>query len=278
MTFSLITINYNNRDGLQKTIDSVVAQTFRDFEWIVIDGGSTDGSRELIEQFADHFAYWVSEPDGGIYNAMNKGIDAAHGEYLQFLNSGDWLNAPTTLQEFFATPFEGDIVYGDQDYFTNGILTESRKHPDHLSLKYLYEWSLGHGSSFIKRELLAREHYNEDYRIVSDWEFFLKMALRNATFVHRPVTVACFDMSGISSSNQTLLHNERNKVAATVLPECIKNDFAEADGLQQRLTAYEVQMDEQLKAICEYRSKRRLYRKLLNGYLRCVKLLDKLIG
>ena len=85
MKLSIITVNLNNREGLQKTIDSVVNQTFRDFEWIVIDGGSTDGSKELIEQYADHFAYWVSEPDKGIYNAMNKGIKVAKGEYLQFL-------------------------------------------------------------------------------------------------------------------------------------------------------------------------------------------------
>ena len=91
MKLSIITVNLNNRDGLQKTIDSVVSQTFKDYEWIVIDGGSTDGSKELIEQYADHFTDWVSEPDKGIYNAMNKGIGMASGEYIQFLNSGDSL-------------------------------------------------------------------------------------------------------------------------------------------------------------------------------------------
>lgn len=273
MKFSLITINFNNKDGLKKTIDSVVVQTFKDFEWIVIDGGSTDGSRELLEQYADHFAYWVSEPDHGIYNAMNKGIDHAHGEYLQFLNSGDWLNAPTTLQEFFATPLEGDIVYGDQDYYEGNKLVESRKHPDALSLKYLYEWSLGHSSSFIKRELLAETHYNENYRIVSDWEFFLKKALENKTFVHRPITVGCFDMSGISMANQELLHEERDSVVESLLPQCVRNDFEVIDRLESRLQAYDVQMDKQLQEVCQYRSKKKLNRKLLNLYLRIVKLI-----
>lgn len=272
MKLSLITINFNNKDGLKKTIDSVVDQTFKGFEWIVIDGGSTDGSRELLEQYADHFAYWVSEPDCGIYNAMNKGIDHAQGEYLQFLNSGDWLNAPTTLQEFFATPLEGDIVYGDQDYYEGNRLAESRKHPDALSLKYLYEWSLGHSSSFIKRELLAETHYNENYRIVSDWEFFLKKALENKSFVHRPITVGCFDMSGISMANQELLHEERDSVVESLLPQCVRNDFEVIDGLESRLQAYDVQMDKQLQEVCQYRSKKRLNRKLLNLYLRIVKL------
>lgn len=273
MKLSLITINFNNKDGLKKTIDSVVAQTFKGFEWIVIDGGSTDGSRELLEQYADHFAYWVSEPDCGIYNAMNKGVDHAQGEYLQFLNSGDWLNAPTTLQEFFATPLEGDIVYGDQDYYEGNRLVESRKHPDALSLKYLYEWSLGHSSSFIKRELLAETQYNENYRIVSDWEFFLKKALENKTFVHRPITVGCFDMSGISMANQELLHKERDSVVESLLPQCVRNDFEVIDRLESRLQAYDVQMDKQLQEVCQYRSKKKLNRKLLNLYLRIVKLI-----
>ena len=82
MKLSIITINYNNRDGLQKTIESVVSQSFKDFEWIVIDGGSNDGSRELIERYAESISYWVSEPDNGIYNAMNKGIRVSKGDYL----------------------------------------------------------------------------------------------------------------------------------------------------------------------------------------------------
>ena len=89
MKLSIITINYNNREGLKKTINSVINQTFRDFEYILIDGGSEDGSKEIILQHEAQFSYWRSEKDHGIYNAMNKGILAAKGDYLLFLNSGD---------------------------------------------------------------------------------------------------------------------------------------------------------------------------------------------
>ena len=82
MKLSVITINYNNRDGLKKTIESVVNQTYKDFEYIIIDGGSTDGSVEVLKEYSDKIDYWVSEPDKGIYNAMNKGIDIAKGEYV----------------------------------------------------------------------------------------------------------------------------------------------------------------------------------------------------
>ena len=99
MTLSIITINYNDVHGLQKTINSVLSQTWKDYEWIIIDGGSTDGSKELIEKYQQHFSFWCSEPDKGIYNAINKGIAHAHGDYIQFLHSGDYLFEPTTLEK-----------------------------------------------------------------------------------------------------------------------------------------------------------------------------------
>ena len=107
---SIITVNLNNREGLRKTAESVVSQTYKDYEWIVIDGGSTDGSKELIEQYAEHISYWVSEPDKGIYNAMNKGIRQAHGEYFLFLNSGDSLCDDDIVESFCVGNFKEDIV------------------------------------------------------------------------------------------------------------------------------------------------------------------------
>ena len=100
MKLSIITINFNNHDGLQKTINSVIAQTWKDFEWIIIDGGSTDGSKNLIEQYDKYITYWISESDKGIYNAMNKGIKIARGDYLQFLNSGDYFYNEKVIEKF----------------------------------------------------------------------------------------------------------------------------------------------------------------------------------
>ena len=86
MKFTIITINYNNVKGLKKTIDSVISQNFSDYEFIIIDGASTDGSVDIIKEYSPHISYWVSEPDKGIYHAMNKGITVSRGEYLLFLN------------------------------------------------------------------------------------------------------------------------------------------------------------------------------------------------
>ena len=112
MKFSIITINYNNKEGLEKTIQSVLGQTFHDYQFIIIDGGSTDGSLDIIKQNADHIDYWVSEPDGGRYPAMNKGIKQAKGDFLNFMNSGDTFHSPTVLEDIAKMNLTEDIITG----------------------------------------------------------------------------------------------------------------------------------------------------------------------
>lgn len=199
MKLSIITVNLNNREGLQKTIDSVVSQTFKDFEWIVIDGGSTDGSRELIEQYADHFAYWISEPDKGIYNAMNKGIKVAKGEYLQFLNSGDWLFNNNTLSSVWETgePKTADIIYGTI------IPGFSWTIPHVLTLDFFLDATLFHQSTFIHRKLFADNPYDEKYNIVSDRKFFIEqIILRNASFQAIDTEISNYQEGGVCSDGE----------------------------------------------------------------------------
>ena len=112
MKLSIITVNFNNVEGLRKTAESIVSQTFQDFEWIVIDGGSTDGSKELIEQYSDRIAYWCSEKDSGIYNAMNKGVRYAKGEYINFMNSGDCFADSSVLSDVSERLLDNVILYG----------------------------------------------------------------------------------------------------------------------------------------------------------------------
>lgn len=110
---SIITVNLNNREGLRKTIESVICQSFSDYEYIIIDGGSTDGSKELIELYQNKVTYWISETDKGIYNAMNKGIKTGKGDYCLFLNSGDWLVNSTVIEKEFSDSKQADIIYGN---------------------------------------------------------------------------------------------------------------------------------------------------------------------
>lgn len=271
MRLSLITINYNNLDGLLKTIESVVPQTSKDFEWIVIDGGSMDGSRELIEKYSDHFTYWVSEPDKGIYNAMNKGIDHAQGDYILFLNSGDWFYNKTSLERCFAHGFEADVMYGDC-VFHYADHADKCRYPSNLTFEFLYRNSLAHCSTFIKRDVLAKEHYNEDYKIVSDLEFWVKLAFAGGSFCHLDEYVSVFDTAGVSSMNRKLDRAERKQMLSQYVPEMIAADYDRLESMQTRLS------DAQVKGVLQYGHKKKLYHKLITAALSISRFFDKHFG
>nr|WP_315234326.1 glycosyltransferase family 2 protein [uncultured Flavobacterium sp.] len=196
---SIITINYNNLAGLQRTVESVINQTWKEFEYIVIDGGSTDGSLAFIESQSDNIHYWVSEPDKGIYNAMNKGIAKASGEYLLFLNSGDDLNDLKVLEENHFHLLEKDIIYFDINVIGDGIFFV-KKCPAIMTFSYLYHETLPHQSTFIRKELFKKiGYYDEDIKIVSDWKFFIIALIKhNATYKHVDAVISTFYLDGIS--------------------------------------------------------------------------------
>lgn len=221
MKFSIITINYNNKDGLRRTIDSVVNQLYRDFEYIVIDGGSTDGSVEVIKEYADKISYWVSESDKGIYNAMNKGIMQAHGEYLNFMNSGD---------SFFNENVLKDILqYLDSDIVTGKIYYEGGPHgfkKDNVTMLDFFKGSLEHQASFIRKELFSNRLYDESFKIIADWKFFVDTLIyENASFRNIDVIVCLFDTSGISRTSSWLIHVEGARVFDELFPKRIQEDY-----------------------------------------------------
>jgi glycosyltransferase involved in cell wall biosynthesis len=195
---SVITINYNNLDGLKKTFESVVNQNFKDFEYIVIDGNSTDGAKKYLENNSSYLNYWVSEPDKGIYNAMNKGIDKATGDYLLFLNSGDYfINENVLEKSIHHKDFVGDIIYGDL-MLKSGIWPA----PDKLSPFFFVKDALPHQSTFFKKDVFEKMGlYDENYKIVSDVGFFIKCFMsENIKFQHIPIAISFFDQSGISGN------------------------------------------------------------------------------
>ena len=225
MKLSIITINYNNRDGLRKTIESVVSQTFSDFEYVVIDGGSNDGSVEVIKDYADKIGYWVSERDKGIYNAMNKGAFAAHGEYLLFLNSGDILCDEHVIANVFEYELEADIVCGDIIDDKGGRMNA----PEKVTMEYFLLGSLPHPSSFVRRRLFDVHPYDERFKIAGDWEFFMyHLIVRNITYKHIDITVSLFDTTGISSSTSKDQHDVelRKEAIARILPPRVAEDFS----------------------------------------------------
>lgn len=203
MILSIITINRNNAIGLEKTIRSVSCQTFTDFEYIIIDGKSTDGSIECITENSKFITNWLSESDTGIYNAMNKGLMKASGKYCLFLNSGDVLHSSNVLENFFLHKFDQDIVYGDLSYTKNDMNEGVCVYPDVIDFDYLYHFSLPHPATVIKRSLLQKQGgYNEQLKYVSDWVFFIDaIFLYNCSYKHIPVILSDFDIDGVSNSH-----------------------------------------------------------------------------
>lgn len=225
MKLSIITINFNNKDGLKKTIDSVVNQTWHDFEWIVIDGGSTDGSKELIEQYRQHFAYWCSEPDGGIYQAMNKGIDHAQGEFLQFLNSGDCLHGKDVLEKVDQKNKNVDILAAVSVSQETGEPMKIFKQD--ILHQLLYD-SLNHQATFIRRSLFDKHRYNEDNIIVSDWEFFFQsIIIEGCSYEYSDIIVVDFNTHGISNQPTYLQKQieERSYVLGKYLGPYVQKDL-----------------------------------------------------
>jgi len=221
---SIITINFNNHLGLSQTINSVKEQSFQDYEWIVIDGSSTDGSKELIEQYSNHFSFWCSEPDKGIYHAMNKGIDHATGEWLLFLNSGDCLYSLDTLEKVFEQNFSEDVIYGDRVIIQNDKEIINR-YPDTLGLDFFYHYFLCHQATFYRRELFESCRYDESYAIAGDWAFFIDLMFKGKTFKHIDIPIVLYDNNGISSQYSEKQIAEINRVRNEKFPVIFQSDI-----------------------------------------------------
>jgi glycosyltransferase involved in cell wall biosynthesis len=229
MLLSIITINYNNKIGLERTIKSVQEQTFTNFEHIIIDGGSNDGSKELIEANKFSLSYWVSEPDKGIYNAMNRGIRVAKGDYLFFLNSSDKLNDKNAIRNAVVHLINEDIVYFDIKVVAIGE-SYIKECPNKLSFNYLYNDLPPHQSTFLHKSLFEKYgYYDESLKIVADWKFLIIVLLKyNATYKHVNETFSTFYEGGISSKEGSFeaMKKERELVLKSEFP-ILMNDVEE---------------------------------------------------
>lgn len=224
MKISIITINRNNAEGLKKTIESVAGQTEHPFEFIVIDGASTDGSTGIIHASAHVTSTWISEPDAGIYNAMNKGVAKAHGEWCLFLNSGDCFSSPNVVRQLSLCGATADIVCG------NAIILEEpprrKTPPEEITLDFLFHGSLCHQSALIRRSLLLQHPYDESLKIVSDRKFFLQtLIFDNCSYETVDIDIADYDISGFSATHRFASEQEYTRVLEELLPLRIRQDY-----------------------------------------------------
>lgn len=254
---SIITINYNNAEGLRKTLTSVASQTYRNIEHIIVDGGSTDGSVDVIKEYVVRVksqesraksVIWSSEPDKGIYNAMNKGIKRATGDYIQILNSGDILASDDVTARMVAalesysreSRVESQengvaIFYGNmmKSYDGKTIINRDTCGGDMYtpeSFLYFYKGTLNHDCAYIRRDLFDKYGlYNEEMKICSDWEWYVRaIALGGEKPVYTNIDVTIFDMNGVSESygkNADIIKRERREYLEKILPPPVLRDY-----------------------------------------------------
>ena len=222
MELSVITINYNNIEGLSRTIESVRNQTQKGFEYIVVDGGSTDGSKELIEKYGSLINCWCSERDGGIYPAINKGARMATGKYCLFLNSGDTFYSDTTVDEILKQSLESDFVEGCIE--VNGEI--HKPYSNYTLNTYIYKCNNFHQASLIKREMILRNPYDEKLKIAADLKFNIQnIVINNCSFSTIPTIISHYENNGRSTY---VNHNEEiDSIIADLIPPRIWKDYRE---------------------------------------------------
>lgn len=288
MKLSIITINYNNAEGLRKTLAFVAAQTYRDFEHIIVDGESTDGSVEIIEAYASDMARmasgsvlmgsngdfvavdsqdstlangaqphevtqpvastqpsikWISEKDKGVYDAQNKGIAMAEGEYCYFLNAGDTFCANDVLEKIFSpniptddlsiTDKQGEamphIIYGNEVIVDGeGKAVGVARGVENPSFVDLYNSCMKHQASFIRRDLFDRfGMYDAGMRICSDFDWFFRVIAFHdeVTLLYKDIDIAYFENTGISYHNPELCKKERQQVLDRYMSKRMQKDY-----------------------------------------------------
>ncbi|MFR9627601.1 MAG: glycosyltransferase family 2 protein [Rikenellaceae bacterium] len=239
MILSIVTINYNDAVGLKRTLNSVLSQSCADIEHCIVDGASSDDSVDVIKWYLEDAVAkgitvkWVSERDSGIYNAMNKGIRMASGEYLQFLNSGDCLYSDSVVERMCGELIDGEkspILYGNmiKNISVKRRVRDRGFYGRQATFLDFYTGTLNHSSAYIKRSLFDKYGlYDETLRIVSDWKWYLQVLIMGGEQIrYVDIDVTLFDMNGVSNTDSTLDKSERKQVLESMFPPALLLDYA----------------------------------------------------
>lgn len=227
---SIITVNFNNKNGLYKTIESVQKQTYSNIEYIIIDGGSTDGSKELIEKNAESLYYWVSEKDKGIYDGMNKGLRQATGDYCIFLNSGDFFIDNDVLSLLFnKTTWNEDIIIGRQKFInTKGHITRGwRVDEKEMDERFLWYNTLPHQATFIRTPILKEiGGYDLNYPVCADWvSWHYLLNEKHCTYKLSDIFVSIMEQGG-TSSDMNRCHKDMCRFLKSIHPNFSEEDWS----------------------------------------------------
>lgn len=238
--FSVISVNYNNCNGLERTVKSVTVQNYPDYEYIVIDGGSTDGSVDIIMKYEDKISYWVSEPDDGVYEAMNKAVMLARGTHCIFMNSGDEFYSSSVLSEVAKYGDSYDLGVGISSNVSGGKVQCKVYPPKELSLLFWENYSVIHQAAFMRTDMLRERLYDTNYRIVADWKYmFSEYLTRQYNYMPLSVIVCKFEGGGMSD-DAVRRNAERAEALKELLPPMLLHNMELMKGLRLLASDYEL--------------------------------------
>lgn len=211
---SVITVVYNNVKDIERTIKSVIGQSYGNIEYIIIDGASTDGTLAVIENYKSKISKLVTEKDKGIYDAMNKGLVLAKGDYVLFMNSGDEIYSSDTVERIFNTSADADIYYGETEMLNSDLKSEGkRRHqiPKNLKISsFKYGMSVSHQAIYVKKSIT--QPYNLNYQLSADIDWVLKAISKAKKIVRVDFYVAKYLMGGMSKQRHLQSLKERFKI------------------------------------------------------------------
>jgi glycosyltransferase involved in cell wall biosynthesis len=212
---SIVTVSFNVVNTIENTILSVINQTYPNIEYIIIDGGSTDGTVDIIKKYDDKISYWISEPDNGIYDAMNKGIDNATGEWINFMNTGDCFVNNEVLSKIFTNEYTKNIgvIFGDSLNVLEGEKYYYISKPFYKAKQYCPEKGICHQSIFVKTPLAKKYKFDLRYKISADYDMVYKIYKDYIKFYYINIPIANYDINnGISVSNPRMAMKENGMV------------------------------------------------------------------
>ncbi|MBV7529478.1 glycosyltransferase family 2 protein [Chitinophaga sp. sic0106] len=215
---SIITVCYNAEKHIEKTIQSVLSQTYPHIEFIIVDGASKDGTMAVVEKYRDHIATIISEKDKGLYDAMNKGLKAATGDYVYFLNADDLLHDSDVLTKAFATCADADVYYGEAMFLTEdgkplGLRSQQTPHqvPEQLTWKSLQHGMVVSHQAFIVKRTISPA-YDLQYKVCADIDWMIQVLKHAKTCCNTHLVIAGFRVGGTSKQRQRLAWKERYRI------------------------------------------------------------------
>lgn len=206
---SIIMVCYNAVHTIERTIQSVINQAYSNLEYIVIDGKSTDGTVDLIRKYESNISYWISEPDKGVYDAMNKAIRVATGDYLYFIGADDLLQID--LRKINFASYKGKVIYGNVQR-TDGVIWKGR-----FNTYKLMACNICHQSIFYPKEVFSQFSYDTRYKIYADYNLNLRLWAKGYEFVYLPLIICRYSVEGLSKDGDSLFEKERKKNIQRIL-------------------------------------------------------------